>query len=178
MLTITEALAELKTNIARRKKKAETLIPYVARDGRLKDPFVAEGGAANWIARERQGIGDLETRFVRIRTAIQQANLTNKLTVCGMTASVAEWLTWRREIAQSQRANLNNLGVCIQKARQTGQLQGRTVSASAETADLLDIVVNVNEAALAKEQETLEQMLGELDGKLSLFNATMTIEVD
>lgn len=73
-LTITEALAEVKTIKARVTKKQEGIMRYFARDARLKDPLLAEGGSSIWIERERQAIKDLLARMVTIRTAIQRKN--------------------------------------------------------------------------------------------------------
>lgn len=39
-----------------------------------------------------------------------------------------------------------------------------------------DVVVNISEDELAKESEKLEEMLGALDGQLSLKNATTFAE--
>src|SRR6266436_4028054 len=98
-LTITEALAEIKTIAARAQKKRDGVAKYIVRDSRIRDPFQAEGGSEKWIQQERQVLSDLATRHISIRTAIQQANLSSKMTVQDMTLTVSEWLTWRREVA-------------------------------------------------------------------------------
>jgi hypothetical protein len=46
-----------------------------------------------------------------------------------------------------------------------------------EAQSLDDIVVNVDEQKLAEDSERMEEVLGTLDGLLSLKNATVTIEV-
>jgi hypothetical protein len=180
--TITEALQELKTLQARLLKKRAAILGFLARDSRIKDPLEKEqGGSQGWIERERQAIADLETRVVMLRTAIQTANLNTPCEVGKVTRSVAEWLTWRREISDGSKAFLNSMSNQINKVR--ADLQGRNrnvglaiAQAGAESAPP-DVVVTLNERKLLTEQELMEEMLGDLDGRLSLLNATTTIDV-
>lgn len=177
--TITEALAELKTLAARIEKKREHSGHYILRDSRAVDPMLKEGGSATFIQREWQAIADMEARFIRIRRAIQLSNLTSTLELRGKILSIAEWLIWRRELAEGRKRFLANVSGSIQRARR----EASTVLASAmknapagfEKGDLL---VNVDEAALLTEIEQLDETLSELDGRLSLLNATTTIPVD
>jgi hypothetical protein len=74
-LTITEALAEIKTINARLQKKRESIGTNLMRDSRIKDPMESEGGSEEFIRKETQAIDDLQKRIVSIRTAIQQQNL-------------------------------------------------------------------------------------------------------
>ena len=102
-LTITEALAEIKTINKRLQTKRQNTLQYVARDARVKDPLEREGGSVEFLKRERQSIKDLEQRVVAIRTAIQRSNLETRTTIAGRELSIAEWLTWRREISVASR---------------------------------------------------------------------------
>lgn len=183
-LTITEALAEIKTINKRLEKKRQSVLPYLARDLRVKDPFESNGGSDNFISQERQAIGDLQTRIISIRTAIQQSNLTNSVSVNGQTKTVADWLTWRREISEGERNFLTAVSQGLKQLRNELQKKGGSaVSATAATSINYDpsappaMVVNIDEKKLLVEQENIETTLGELDGKLSLFNATTTIAV-
>src|SRR5439155_22848829 len=97
--TITEALAEIKTIGKRLEKKRSAILQLIARDSRVKDPLEKEGGSVRYIQAERQSVKDLETRIVAIRTAIQKSNLSTPLALDGQSMSVAEWLTWRREVS-------------------------------------------------------------------------------
>lgn len=175
-ITITEALAETKTIAARIAKRQQTVTQYLARDARMRDPLEAEGGSMEFIRRERQGITDLETRLVSIRTAIQRKNLETPLTVRGVTRTVAEWLNWRRELSDNRRKFLGSINSLIQGARQNAARQGAAVVTDVN-AKPGDIIVAVSEGELAAEIEEFEAVLGELDGKLSLMNATTMIEV-
>lgn len=186
-LTITEALQEIKTITARCVKKREAIAKYVVRDARIRDPFEADGGTEKWIRNERQGLRDLEERVVKIRSEIQFQNLKSPLTVQGETRSVAHWLTWRREISQGQKEFLAFIAQAIQNMRQQLQQKGgRLVAAAAAstTVNLLEkdtppeMVLSIDEMQNLKDIEHMELVLGDLDGKLSLFNATTVVETE
>lgn len=177
-ITITEALAELKTIGKRIEKKREYVAAFLARQDGIKDPLEKDGGSAEVIKRERQAIDDLTRRHVAIRTAIQAVNQSTPITIEGETKMIAEWLTWRKEIAPGVQSFVNKLRQMIQQARKEAQTKGWGVLTATETAKApTDIVVNADESGLAKEAETLETILGTLDGLLSLKNATVTIDV-
>lgn len=181
MVTITEALAELKTLGKRIEKKREYIAQYLARQDGLKDPLLKDGGSVEVIVRERQAIRDMETRHVAIRTAIQRSNHATTITIVTVSKTVAEWLTWRKEIAPGAQAFVGKLRQGIVNARTQAQQKGwGIVSATVTTAEAkapTDILVNADEADLAAEAEQFETILGTLDGQLSLKNATVTIDV-
>jgi hypothetical protein len=178
-ITITEALAEIKTIGKRIEKKRQSVASYLLRDSRLKDPLEKDGGSVKFITEERQGIHDLEKRIVAIRTAIQKSNLTTLATIGSREQSVAEWLTWRREVAPGAQAFTTQLNSGIRTAREKIQKEGGrlVVSADAEANSARELIVNTDEKALLGEQEAFEKTLGELDGRLSLLNATTVIEL-
>lgn len=183
-ITITEALQEVKTINARIVKKQESVANYLARDSRILDPLAKSGGAEKFIREERQSIGDLRSRLISIRSSIQQTNLNSPLTVAGYNRSVSDWLTWRREVSSGEQSFINTMLNGIRRMRDEAQKKGGKVSGSAvavvdsfAASDPPNIIINVDEMELMKEQERIETCLGELDGKLSLFNATTFIEV-
>jgi len=182
MMTITEALQEIKTINARLLKKRNNSMQYIARDSRARDPFESSGGSARFIHEERQSIKDLEERLIKIRTEIQKANIANNLTVGTTTRTVTEWLIWRREIAENERDYIKGLLTAINAVRNEMQRKGgKVLTTPAAEVDLSpnalpEAVINLNERELLTLQDKLENVLGTLDGKLSLFNATATIE--
>ncbi len=182
-MTITEALAEIKTIGKRLEKKKAAVMQYMARDSRLMDPLSSDGGSVEYIKSERQSIEDLEKRIVSIRTAIQKSNLATQATVGENAMSIAEWLTFRREVAAGRQQFLASMNNGIRNIRDKVQKEGgRVVAAVAAVADsgsrpVVEIIVHFDEKELLNEQEDLEKTLGDLDGKLSLLNATTVIEV-
>jgi hypothetical protein len=176
-VTITEALAELKTIDKRIAKKREFVLAYLLRQEMFKDPLEKDGGSVSAIKRETQAIHDLEERKIAIRRAVQQANERNTVSVGKQMRSIADWLVWRREVAPIQQQFLANLRARIEQARQEATRRGASLGASAEAAKPNDVIVNVNEQELAQHIEELEDVLGKLDGQLSLKNATLLLDV-
>lgn len=177
--TITEALADLKTIQKRIEKKQEYITSHLVRQDGIKDPLEKDGGSAEMIKRERQAIADLSTHFVNVRTAIQRANHEQTIEIEGVTKSIAEWLTWRKEISAGQRAFINKIRMGVAQARTQATQKGWAVVPAGQTAtNLTDLIVHVDEAELAKQAEQIETILGKLDGQLSLKNATILIEVE
>src|SRR6185436_1338276 len=181
-LTITEALAEIKTLGKRMEKKRGTVGQYIARNDRIRDPFEKDGGSAKVLAAEMQSLIDLETRLVRIRLAIQAANHRIEITLGGMTRTIAGWLTWRKEVAPQRQAFLAGRTNALVRMRKDVQQKGMTVGASASVTVGPDttenITIAVDEFALMQESETLTTVLGDLDGQLSLKNATELITIE
>lgn len=173
--TITEGLAEIKTISKRLEKKRLFIIDNLFLQGNLRDPLEKQGGSETAIKEARQSIDDLEKRIIRIRSAINQANTQNTITVNGESKTIAEWIIWRREIAPHSRSFLNNLNQNIQSVRQQAAQKGMTVTHEADNPT--EVTIFLDEKALAAEIEGLEAILGELDGQLSLKNATILIEI-
>lgn len=173
--TITEALAELKVIDKRIEKKRQFAAQYALRPEQVKDPLEKDGGSAEAIRRELQAARDLEEEKIGIRRAIQGANAANRITINGQERPIADWLVWRRDVAPHGQAFLQGISRSIQTQRQELLKKGVQV-ATAEAAKPNDIVINLDEAALSKDMEDLEALLGTLDGQLSLKNATITVD--
>ena len=190
-MTITEALAEIKTINKRLLTKREFVTSYLLRHEEIRDPLDKDGGSATMIQRERQAIGDLEQRVIDIRAAIARSNEATKITIAGKTRTVTEWLAWRKEVAPGVTAFLSDLRNRIRQVREA-QARGQVPRTDPRLAALAvqataisrekgekppEIVVNLDERELAKDSETHEEILGQLDGQLSLKNATTEIRV-
>lgn len=176
-ITITEALAEIKTIARRVQAKRASVASFLARQDGVRDPFEKEGGSVKFIERERQGIDDLNARVVKLRLGIQRANEETSLTIRGKTKSLAEWLAWRRDVAPGERDFLDQLRQGLASVRAQAAKTGASLLAPGVIAEKpTDILVNINEKLLAEEIEAMEDTLGQLDGQLSLKNATVTIK--
>jgi hypothetical protein len=144
------------------------------------------------LRRERQAIADLEERVIAIRAAIANSNANTHITVGGTTRSVTEWLAWRKEVAPGAGSFLAQLRNRIDQVRQA-QARGQvprtvgpelaalsvraTATSSANREKAPEIIINLDERQLAQESENHEQILGQLDGQLSLKNATTEIRI-
>lgn len=177
-ITITEAMAEIKLINAKVDKKKQFILTFLARQDGVKDPLEKQGGSYKSIQSEMQAIADLHQRLVNIRTAINEANAKAVVTVLDKTQTVAQWLVWKRDIAPKLKDLLSslqsNLASLRKQARQRGE---NVVGNSSEASSPADIVVNLDEKALADQIEKAQEMTDLLDGKLSLHNATVTVEV-
>lgn len=172
-LTITEALAEIKTISKRLEKKRASVLQYLIRQEGIKDPLEKTGGSEAFILAESQSIRDLEQNTISLRRGIAHANDTTTLTVCGTTRTISEWLTWRREVAGGVQAHIASLRNQIAAARRQAQQTGAKVVAGNTPADApTDYVVNLDEVKLNQSWEDLDTILTTLDGQLSKLNAT------
>ena len=169
-MTVTEALAELKTLNKRLEKKRGFLLEHVCRPDTVVDPLVSDGGQQKCWEEAWQSHEALWKRYVDLRVAIQRSNLETRLQVGINTAPVAFWLSWRRD----QAAGIKAFGRALTRApEQMRENIRKQISPDTK----IDVICNVSELKLAEFEESHEEMWGELDGKLSLLNATTFIEV-
>lgn len=176
-LTITEALAEIKTLEKRVEKKRQSIQPYLARQDGVRDPLEKTGGSAEFIKSERQSIKDLETNIIKLRIGINRANDATSITILDESKSISEWIIWRRDISKHSQNFLTVLRNGVNTIRQNAQRQGVAIIQQTVGTDNKpnDWIINVDEAALIADAEKLETILGTLDGQLSLKNATTLI---
>lgn len=177
-LTITEALAEIKTITKRIDTKVKFIKEHLYRQDAFKDPLAKDGGAPKVIEQEIQAIGDLYTRIITIRLAIAEANVKGEVEVDGTKHSVAEWLVWRRDVAPGLVKTYQDWNANIQSARRNAMTKGISViQPGNEATSINDLIVNLNEKNLSDSIDKVQTILGTLDGRLSLFNATTQVEI-
>lgn len=176
-LTITEALSEV--NLI--KKKIEAKQTFIKSNmfsyNHLKDPYASEGGIAKKITSELQSLKDLQTRLEKIRAKISEANLHETLTVGETTKTVMEWLAWKREISASQTQFVNFMLSSIKSELDRYGKTPQVFKDDAGNNHLAEITPNIDIPAWQREQENLMTINEVLDGKLSLKNATMMIDI-
>ena len=175
MITITEALQEVKTLIKRIEKKQEFIRGFLWRQNHLRDPHEKDGGSRDLIKKERQAIKDLENNIIDLRRGIATANAQNNITVCGETMSIADWIVWRREIATGRREFLKQLQSRIQNARLQALHNGVSVVDTDSKVSVSELIINIDEKELADELEKIVEIMSTLDGQLSLKNSTVKI---
>jgi hypothetical protein len=173
-MTITEALAEIKTIDKRISSKQEMISTFLFRLDQVRDPHEKDGGSTSVIDKEMQAIKDLEQRKVDIRIAIQKANEETKVSIEGREMSIADWLVWRREVAPNRERFLYTLQASLRQARDAMR---RGAFGQVSSGEKTDLVVNIDEKSLADEVEKMKNILGQLDGQLSLKNATVMLNI-
>lgn len=166
--TITELLAEKKTLKKRIADKRQNLLQYIVRDDRLKDPLEAQGGSKTYITQELQAIDDLEERLVNIMLAIASTNAKIQVSLGKKTRSVAYVLIDRRENWGDRTKFLSAIQSQLNRAKQLIE-SPRYQQQAGET---IKLVVSIDEKAFNEMTEQFTTMQGEVDGKLSLLNAT------
>lgn len=183
-ITITEALADIRTLKARVTKQNDFVMQNLAYPSQMVDPLQRQGGSVEVVRRTRQAIADMQERIVFLRVAISAANDRETLSIEGETRSISGWLAWKREVGpdvrrflaayrdginQRRNAVVNEMHVINQKRR----------VAAAEGPALVEVAVHaaLDEQELAHEIEHFEKVWGDLDGQLSLRNASIRIEV-
>ena len=181
-MTITEALARIKLSLAKIKAKREALLPYLTRLEHIPDPFAGEGGSTRHIEKELQAISDLEILVARLRMGISTANLATTLTLGEVTKPITEWLVWKRELAEGSIEALSQTLRSVEDDRRRYEarplvLKVEMKEAGGETQTLARFLINVNVPLLQRKREQEQTLLGELDGQLSLLNATTFVEI-
>lgn len=178
-MLLTEALAEIKTIEKRIKTKGEFILRYLARPDALRDPHAStEGGSRAVIASEMQAVDDLLARRLKLRRAVHRANETKLVKVGGEERSIADWNVWRKEVAPIEESLLKSIRDRIAAVRQDASSRRMQLTdRSSEGAPRMeDVVINVDEKKNAEKIEALTKTLGDLDGALSVANATTNIE--
>lgn len=176
-LTITEGLAELKLIKAKIESEIADMARYVARAEVSPDPLAGTGqNSAEYVKSREQAIADHSMRYMQIKAAIDIANWSTLLTIDSTTMPVAGWLIWRRELAPLMQVQHKTVRSAIDAAR----VYTERIAASMPTVDgkrpQLRTVVNVNEIDENAEVKRIADILGTLDARLSLLNATTVIE--
>lgn len=169
-VTITEALAEIKTIGKRLQQKQQFIAQNIGRPSVVLDGLSKDGGSEKLVSEAMQAHGDLVKRIEDIRVAIQAANQRNTLTIEGLSKSVAGWLAWRKECAPHQKAVLQSMSAQIKSGHD--QMRGKGTAEAP-----ISFITHFSEQEIARRLELIEKILGDLDGKLSLFNATCTVEI-
>lgn len=175
--TITEVLAEIKLIGNKVAKKQEFILNYLMRQNNFVDPLGDSGGSRKVLESELQAVTDLLSRKVLIRKVIHFANANSELTLGGETRLIADWLVWRREVAPLEKILLDQIRAKIAQGRQqAANAKIGFVAADKTPEGPSDLLVNLSERKVCERAEKLQEVLDQLDGQLSLKNATTYVE--
>lgn len=171
-MTITEALGKIKTIDARIEKKKQVVMEHLVRPSALVDPLEERGGQRVLVAGEMQAIRDLLEYKLAIKKAINEMNLETEITVGDTTMTVSEWLVWKRDIAPLWIDALQGM------LRKISSERNEFLRRMAGTPGQLSLLVNLDEEELSRRLENIVKTFGEMDGQLSLRNATVFCDVE
>jgi hypothetical protein len=166
---ITVALAELKTLDKRIAKKEKFVLDHLTRDEKFTDPLAKEGGSPVVLERALQSLTDMRDQYVGIKLAIAAVNAVTEITVNDVTKTIAEWLIWKREVAPRLEDFYKGM---------RGQIYGRRRGGfNIQKTEERDFIVHISEKDLADWADRLENIVGTLDGQLSLKNAVTMVDI-
>lgn len=176
-ITITEALSEINLIKKKIESKRKIVLGLLVSPEHMKDPYESVGGSEVFIKCEVQSIADLERRQINIRSAIAKANLDHEITVGEQTKSIHDWLTWKREIAQQAISFLNSIATSVKNELDQLTKLPKVYKNDKDETHLLRLKSNIDLPEINKSQERLNEMFETLDGKLSLRNATIIVNI-
>lgn len=174
-MTVSEALAEIKTLTKRIADKQDFIHKSLGRPEYARDPFAEQGGARSALNAAFQSLRDLEERLAGLRMSILASNMKTTVTIGKITATIQRWLTLRREVLPQRRQFIQKLLDEIQNTRANAQRQGNQVVRDGTPARPTDLLLHVDEIALFTEREEIDTILWDLDGRLSQSNATTQV---
>ena len=177
-MTITEALSEvnlLKKKLENKKKHA---LGHLVKPEHSPDFYSNEGGTPAFLKREFQSIDDLHKRLIKIRAAISRANLENEIIIGERTQSIHDWLIWKREIAEDETNFYKTIVSTVKSNLDEAAKNPRCYDDNEGKKQLLKVQSNVDYAFFVKKQEQMSELFEQLDGKLSLKNATIVVSID
>ncbi len=177
-ITITEALQELKTIDKRIVAARDFVMSYGVRQGSTIDPLDLEGGSHKAVPAKLDSIRDLLERKVVLRSAINAKNALTTVTVAGQSRTVADWIIWRREAFKQELDAWTALQRKVLEART--QCAGKAITLREDgnqPTKVNEASCFIPEGTIAKRISQLQEIESVLDGKLSVVNATTTIEI-
>lgn len=174
-MTLTEALQETKTLKERIQKKRERLTVHLARTEATRDLLEDEGGQKEHLKRELQSIEDLEQELLSKWHSITTTNAATQLVVEEESKTLEDWIRWKVQVAPLRHKFIESVLNHLQSVRNKSESDKRQYKDKDLDPRVFEIVSNVDEKRFRDELEWLEKVLGSLDAKLSVKNATTQI---
>lgn len=177
-LTITEALSEINLINKKITNAKENVYMHSTRVEHMKDPFEKEGGSQAFVQSQMQSIEDLKKRLIKIRSSILKANLENELEIDGTKMTISEWLTWKKEVAKDSTEFYSKaFRDCKHKLDRQENAPQVFKDELTNEVKCIKVIPNVDYAKCLEMTSKLDEVYQKLDGKLSLKNATIIVEV-
>jgi hypothetical protein len=176
-ITITEGLSEITLIKKKIQDKQTKILGMLFQVSHLPDPFAHDGGSFKVIASEMQSVNDLYRKLVAIRAAISTANLTHVITIMDLTLTIHDWLIWKRELSKNEIDFYDKLCRDVKSHLDAIARSPQVYKDENQIVQIVKTTLNVNYPNCLKHNENRKDILGKLDGQLSLKNATILIEV-
>lgn len=174
-MTITEALSEINLIKKKLEHKKKSVGGLLMKPDHIIDPYRSEGGTMAYVSKELQAIDDLQKRLIKIRGAISKANCEHDITIGERTQSIHDWLTWKREISKDEISFTNMIVSTVNDQIKKCAVQPQVYEDAESKKHLVVWHPMVDLPTFIKKQEMLSELFENLDGQLSLNNATIVI---
>lgn len=176
-MTITEALADIKTTTNKITKKEAWVNGHLCLTDAMDDPMEEKGGTKKVVKAEIQSVRDLRIRLVNLRNGINKANFDNTLTIRKRQMSIAEWLIWRREVAKAAQTFESEIHNYVDKTLKDAMHRPSVKQEGTENMRIIKILPQVDKEEHRAIADEISETMDELDGKLSHANATVTMTI-
>lgn len=129
-----------------------------------------------------QQFNDLTKEFIKIKLAIDKANLTTPITIGGKTITIQEALIYRRDIQTYVQSLNNQYGRSVALATQAVEQYNRNLNTEGMDeatlrAVMADVLYLVPRERINEVNTFLVEFMAELDGTLNEVNALTEIEI-
>jgi len=190
-MTIARGLTRLKTIKAQLQNISNQIGTYGAINNKTRHPMGEQkvpldknhNQAIEHVRSLYQQFNDLIKEFIKIKLAIDKANMETVITVGGKQMTIQEALIYRRDIqAYVQQLN-EQYGRAVQKAQTSvdkynSNLNTEGMDENTLKAVLADVLYVVPREEIQKVNDFLVQFMTELDGVLNEVNAITEISVE
>ena len=189
-MTIARGLTRLKTIKAQLVNISQQVTQYGAISNKVRHPLGGQrvsleknhSEAIAVVESLYQQFNDLTSEFMRIKLAIDKANLTTIVEIGGKSLTIQEALIYRRDIQSYVQSLSNGYGRAVQQAQNT--VDKYNASQSTEGLDentikavMADVLYLVPLNRVQEANKFIVEFMTELDGTLNEVNALTEIEI-
>jgi hypothetical protein len=189
-MTIARALTRLKTIKAQLQKINNDIGNYGAISSKSRSPLgdpkasldKNHNQAIEHIRSLYQQFEDLTKEYIKIKTAIDKANMQTIITVANKTMTIQEALVYRRDISKFVQELLGKYGQAVNRAtdevyRHNASIKTDGMDEAAVKVVLSEVLYLVPKEKIQESENFLTAFLVELDGILNEVNAITEIEI-
>ena len=190
-MTIARGLTRLKTIKAQLANIANQIGMYGAINNKVRHPLGEQkvaldknhNQAIEAVNSLYQQFNDLKDEFLKIKLAIDKANLTTVITIGGKQMTIQEALIYRRDIQQYVQSLNHQYGRAVQQAqaqvdKYNNSLNTEGMDESTLKAVMADVLYLVPRERINEVNNFLVAFMTELDGVLNEVNAVTEITIE
>lgn len=188
-MTIARGLTRLKTIKAQLSRIALEIGQYGVWNDKKRHPYgdnnvelkKNHNQAKEKILSLFQQYDDLVEEFVKIKTAIEKANISTKIVVAGKVMTISQALMYKREVESLVRDIVRNYDVAVDRATKSVNDYNSRLSGLGEEdkeAVMADILYLVPQEKMEEKKKFLMEFLEEVDGTLNEVNAVTEIVIE